>query len=193
MTLRILLTNCVLARSHTATCPPLSVTMVLKFSVLWCLLAMFTFLGLATACSLPIPQDPLGGVDRQLRTLSAETYTMLKHPQFPKLSIRIKRSQLCENDTSNAYTGYIDVGAHHLFFYFVRCVSFGFETKLITRGYYYRRLRADEIRLRMMSCCGIAVDRAAQARWACSWNLVHISSILLVALLSQVFSQVHAK
>jgi carboxypeptidase C (cathepsin A) len=67
---------------------------------------------------------------------------MLKHPQFPKLSIRIKRSHLCENDTSNAYTGYIDVGAHHLFFYFVRCVSFGFETKLTTRDSYYSKIES---------------------------------------------------
>ncbi|RPD60753.1 alpha/beta-hydrolase [Lentinus tigrinus ALCF2SS1-6] len=52
-----------------------------------------------------------------LHTLSASGYTTLQHPKFPAHSVRIKKSHFCEGEVQ-AYTGYIDIEARHLFFYF---------------------------------------------------------------------------
>ncbi|EIN13162.1 serine carboxypeptidase [Punctularia strigosozonata HHB-11173 SS5] len=53
-----------------------------------------------------------------LSALSDATYTTLAHPAFPKHSVRIKKStDFCDGGV-NAYTGYIDIEAKHLFFYF---------------------------------------------------------------------------
>ncbi|KAI0368897.1 serine carboxypeptidase [Pilatotrama ljubarskyi] len=51
-----------------------------------------------------------------LYTISAEEYTTLTHPKFPRHSVRIKESQFCDGGV-RSYTGYIDVEARHLFFY----------------------------------------------------------------------------
>ncbi|KAJ3753039.1 serine carboxypeptidase [Lentinula raphanica] len=45
------------------------------------------------------------------------TFSTLSHPFFPKYSVRIKKSGFCD-PTVNGYTGYIDIEARHLFFYF---------------------------------------------------------------------------
>ncbi|KAF8510936.1 serine carboxypeptidase [Hysterangium stoloniferum] len=54
-----------------------------------------------------------------ITTLSDSEFTTLVHPVYPSHSIRIKRGggSFCDN-TVNSYTGYIDVGARHLFFSF---------------------------------------------------------------------------
>jgi carboxypeptidase C (cathepsin A) len=52
-----------------------------------------------------------------LSTLSADSFTALSHPVFPNYSVRIKKSDFCDG-TVDAYTGYIDIQARHLFFYF---------------------------------------------------------------------------
>ncbi|KAF9242675.1 serine carboxypeptidase [Melanogaster broomeanus] len=52
-----------------------------------------------------------------LSTLSVDAFTTLSHPVFPNYSVRIKKSDFCDG-TVNAYTGYIDIQARHLFFYF---------------------------------------------------------------------------
>ncbi|KAF5320272.1 hypothetical protein D9611_011383 [Ephemerocybe angulata] len=52
-----------------------------------------------------------------LNALLESTFTTLEHPAFPKHSVRIKKTEFCD-ETVNAYTGYIDVEARHLFFYF---------------------------------------------------------------------------
>ncbi|KAH6905879.1 alpha/beta-hydrolase [Coprinopsis sp. MPI-PUGE-AT-0042] len=52
-----------------------------------------------------------------LSVLSESQFSTLQHPSFPKHSVRIKRSKFCDG-TVRAFTGYIDVGARHLFFYF---------------------------------------------------------------------------
>ncbi|KAF9240280.1 serine carboxypeptidase [Melanogaster broomeanus] len=52
-----------------------------------------------------------------LSTLSVDAFTALSHPVFPNYSVRIKKSDFCDG-TVNAYTGYIDIQARHLFFYF---------------------------------------------------------------------------
>ncbi|KAF8168542.1 serine carboxypeptidase [Crassisporium funariophilum] len=49
--------------------------------------------------------------------LSHSEFTTLVHPFFPHYGVRVKKSQFCD-DTVQAYTGYIDVEARHLFFYF---------------------------------------------------------------------------
>ncbi|RDX49394.1 serine carboxypeptidase [Lentinus brumalis] len=56
---------------------------------------------------------PLG----DLSLLSLSEYTTLTHPVFPRYSVRVKRSDFCDGAVQ-AYTGYIDVQARHLFFYF---------------------------------------------------------------------------
>ncbi|KAL1939260.1 hypothetical protein VTO73DRAFT_10063 [Trametes versicolor] len=56
---------------------------------------------------------PLG----DLSLLSTTEFTRLAHPAFPRHSARIKQSHFC-NETARAYSGYIDVEARHLFFYF---------------------------------------------------------------------------
>jgi len=49
--------------------------------------------------------------------LSASEYTVLHHPAFPRHNVRIKKSDFCDGSVG-AYTGYIDIQARHLFFYF---------------------------------------------------------------------------
>ncbi|KAF5378632.1 hypothetical protein D9757_009524 [Collybiopsis confluens] len=44
-------------------------------------------------------------------------FSILKHPFFPRHSVRVKKSSLCD-PTVRGYTGYIDIEARHLFFYF---------------------------------------------------------------------------
>ncbi|KAI9066157.1 serine carboxypeptidase [Trametes sanguinea] len=56
---------------------------------------------------------PLG----DLSALSMDEFTRLDHPVFPRHSVRVKESRFCDGDV-RAFTGYIDVEARHLFFYF---------------------------------------------------------------------------
>ncbi|KAI0777169.1 serine carboxypeptidase [Trametes elegans] len=52
-----------------------------------------------------------------LSALSSSEFTRLEHPAFPRHSLRVKKSNFCDGEAT-AYTGYIDVEARHLFFYF---------------------------------------------------------------------------
>ncbi|KAL0952540.1 hypothetical protein HGRIS_006799 [Hohenbuehelia grisea] len=52
-----------------------------------------------------------------LDALSHSEYTTFGHPAFPKYNVRTKKTKFCDG-TVNSYTGYIDVEARHLFFYF---------------------------------------------------------------------------
>ncbi|KAI0933476.1 hypothetical protein AcV5_005612 [Taiwanofungus camphoratus] len=52
-----------------------------------------------------------------LSLLSTSEYTALRHPAFPNYNVRIKKSDFCDG-TVGSYTGYIDIEARHLFFYF---------------------------------------------------------------------------
>ncbi|KAK7001939.1 carboxypeptidase [Favolaschia claudopus] len=54
---------------------------------------------------------------RTLDAVSETAFTTLKHPLFPNYGVRIKQSNFCE-ESARAYTGYIDIQARHLFFYF---------------------------------------------------------------------------
>ncbi|OBZ78169.1 Carboxypeptidase Y [Grifola frondosa] len=67
-----------------------------------------------------IPQQPdahLFTPLEDLKLLSDSEFTSLSHPSFPRHGVRIKRSNWCDG-TVQAYTGYIDIEARHLFFYF---------------------------------------------------------------------------
>ncbi|TDL20405.1 alpha/beta-hydrolase [Rickenella mellea] len=61
------------------------------------------------------PQEPVHTLE--LSSLSSERFTRLSHPNFPRHSARIKKSHFCD-ETVDAYTGYLDIGTRHLFFYF---------------------------------------------------------------------------
>ncbi|KAJ6531658.1 serine carboxypeptidase [Mycena vulgaris] len=52
-----------------------------------------------------------------MNALSENEFTILMHPVFPNYNVRIKKSAFCD-DTVKAYTGYIDIEARHIFFYF---------------------------------------------------------------------------
>ncbi|KAJ6593553.1 serine carboxypeptidase [Mycena capillaripes] len=52
-----------------------------------------------------------------LKLLSETQFTVLRHPVFPHYDVRIKKSSFCDG-TVQAYTGYIDIEARHIFFYF---------------------------------------------------------------------------
>ncbi|KAI0310446.1 serine carboxypeptidase [Amylostereum chailletii] len=52
-----------------------------------------------------------------LSALGTDAFTTLTHPVFPSYSVRIKQSDFCDT-TVKAYTGYIDIEAKHIFFYF---------------------------------------------------------------------------
>ncbi|KAF8991374.1 serine carboxypeptidase-domain-containing protein [Cyathus striatus] len=52
-----------------------------------------------------------------LPPLSEDTFTTLGHPFFPNYNVRVKKSRFCDT-TVNVYTGYINIQARHLFFYF---------------------------------------------------------------------------
>ncbi|KAI0828546.1 serine carboxypeptidase [Trametes gibbosa] len=56
---------------------------------------------------------PLG----ELSALSEREFTTLSHPAFPRYGVRVKESKFCDEEV-RAYTGYIDIEARHLFFYF---------------------------------------------------------------------------
>ncbi|KAI0686213.1 serine carboxypeptidase [Earliella scabrosa] len=68
------------------------------------------------ASSVPY-DDGLFTPFENLHALSVSEYTTLRHPQFPAHSVRIKESRFCDGEV-RSYTGYIDVEARHLFFYF---------------------------------------------------------------------------
>ncbi|KAI0795207.1 serine carboxypeptidase [Irpex lacteus] len=48
---------------------------------------------------------------------SSTSFTTLKHASFPNHAVRVKKTDFCDS-TVGAYTGYIDIEARHLFFYF---------------------------------------------------------------------------
>nr|GAT52547.1 predicted protein [Mycena chlorophos] len=54
---------------------------------------------------------------RALNVLAATKFTTLVHPAFPNYGVRVKKSNFCDG-TVASYTGYIDIEARHLFFYF---------------------------------------------------------------------------
>ncbi|KAI0772248.1 serine carboxypeptidase [Irpex lacteus] len=54
---------------------------------------------------------------KDVHALPTTDFTVLEHPLFPHYGVRIKESNFCDT-TVKSYTGYIDIEARHLFFYF---------------------------------------------------------------------------
>jgi carboxypeptidase C (cathepsin A) len=54
-----------------------------------------------------------------LNKLKEDTFTKLTHPAYPKHGVRVKKSKFCDG-TVDAYTGYVDVEARHIFFSFFK-------------------------------------------------------------------------
>ncbi|KAJ7073477.1 serine carboxypeptidase [Mycena belliarum] len=65
----------------------------------------------------PAYDDGLFTPMEDMNALSVTKFTVLEHPAFPNYNVRIKKSAVC-NDTVKSYTGYIDIEARHIFFYF---------------------------------------------------------------------------
>jgi len=53
----------------------------------------------------------------ELSTLQSESFTRFSHPEIQGVGARIKKSKFCDGG-ADTYTGYIDAGTRHLFFYF---------------------------------------------------------------------------
>lgn len=105
----------------------------------------FSFVAAALA-RYPNVQTPLGHASyadglftpvESLSAVSSSEFTTLGHPFFPNYSVRIRKSQFCDGTVkcafffssstfghgtqsyfSSSFTGYIDIEARHLFFYF---------------------------------------------------------------------------
>ncbi|KAF8551277.1 alpha/beta-hydrolase [Imleria badia] len=58
------------------------------------------------------------GSVKGLGALSMDSFTTIGHPLFPNYSVRIKKTGYKCGNQKAAYTGYIDIQARHLFFYF---------------------------------------------------------------------------
>ncbi|KAJ7487366.1 Alpha/Beta hydrolase protein [Mycena galericulata] len=58
-----------------------------------------------------------------LSALSETSFTALSHPEFPQYGVRIKKTSFCD-ETVSSFTGYIDIQARHLFFYFFESRSY---------------------------------------------------------------------
>lgn len=82
----------------------------------------------------PSYDDGLFTPVEHLSILSVDSFTTVGHPYFPNHNVRIKKSNFCDGTVksvsislafrlgvhvySSAYTGYIDIEARHIFFYF---------------------------------------------------------------------------
>ncbi|KAK7008063.1 carboxypeptidase [Favolaschia claudopus] len=95
--------------------------------MLWATLALQLFFTLSRASQTILSQtgssqysaydDGLFTPMEDLNALSETTFSVLSHPVFPNYAVRIKKTAFCD-DTVKAYTGYIDIEARHIFFYF---------------------------------------------------------------------------
>jgi carboxypeptidase C (cathepsin A) len=87
----------------------------------------------SASAALQVPfADPLPtaersqGIAAQLNAsaFSFDEYAHLTHAGFPNHRVRAKKTHVCDGTAEcaahSAYTGYIDVGARHLFFYFFK-------------------------------------------------------------------------
>ncbi|KAI5116337.1 hypothetical protein M0805_009173 [Coniferiporia weirii] len=105
----------------------------MRISPLW----LFTSLasaGVTAARSYVLPEEPFAkqysfappsldavsaeaGTTLELSSIQRNQFTAFSHPAFPGRSARIKRSDFCDGGVAS-YTGYIDSGPKHFFFYF---------------------------------------------------------------------------
>ncbi|KAJ7461392.1 serine carboxypeptidase, partial [Mycena galericulata] len=103
--------------------PSLSAT---KMSAFWALILLHIFSVVSSASQtvfttgvprVSVYDDGLFTPMEDMNALSETDFTVLGHPVFPNYNVRIKKSAFCD-DTVKAYTGYIDIEARHIFFYF---------------------------------------------------------------------------
>lgn len=82
---------------------------------------------LLPACALARTQVPFFGSDSASQQLAPESsaafiteddFTTLTHPDVAHTSVRIKRTTGWCDDSVDSYSGYIDAGPRHLFFYY---------------------------------------------------------------------------
>ncbi|KAH7100866.1 peptidase S10, serine carboxypeptidase [Auriculariales sp. MPI-PUGE-AT-0066] len=83
---------------------------------------LLTLFGAALAAQLSLLQgaqmNSFPAPEQDIRALRTDEFTTFSHPAYPKHSVRIKQlNDLCDNG-SRSYSGYIDIEARHLFFYF---------------------------------------------------------------------------
>ncbi|VDB85072.1 unnamed protein product, partial [Peniophora sp. CBMAI 1063] len=97
-------------------------------------LALSTF-SLAGASQWPPIFDGLLPFANESVILDTDDYAHIPHPFLPDHGARIKRVDWCDH-TVNTYTGYFDLGARHLFFYFFesRCNLDTDDVVLFTHG-----------------------------------------------------------
>ncbi|KAF7340325.1 Carboxypeptidase [Mycena venus] len=145
----------------------------------WALLLFQLFFVLANA-SQTVLRGPTIGIPRVLAAydeglftpmedmnlLSETDFSVLSHPAFPNYNVRIKKSAFCD-DTVKAYTGYIDIEARHIFFYFFESRNDPDTDDVIfwTNGgaHTQAEFRAFHVNSPMKVL-------AAALAWACSWN-----------------------
>jgi hypothetical protein len=108
-------------------------------------------------------------VVESLSALGADNFIKLEHPIFPKYSVRIKKSEFCD-EKANAYTGYIDVEARHFFFYFVRCLLNQCASFLIAANFGTTSSKVETILPKTTSSSGQTEVRGARVLLACLWN-----------------------
>ncbi|KZV77257.1 serine carboxypeptidase [Peniophora sp. CONT] len=66
----------------------------------------------------PTSFDGFSPVGALRSSVSVDGFTTFGHPLFPRYSARIKRLENWCDEQVGAYTGYIDIQARHIFFYF---------------------------------------------------------------------------
>jgi len=84
---------------------------------------LFTCLFLASTCAISRAFDIQSALSveenaghLELSALQSERFSRFSHPEVQGVSARIKKSHFCDGGV-DAYTGYIDAGTRHLFFY----------------------------------------------------------------------------
>ncbi|EJD36685.1 peptidase S10, serine carboxypeptidase [Auricularia subglabra TFB-10046 SS5] len=89
--------------------------MLLSTTVSTLLLAGGTLASYAPLMQMPVE---FPAPEQDLHALSSVEFTTLTHPSYPAHKVRIKRNDGICDDKVKSYSGYIDIEARHLFFYF---------------------------------------------------------------------------
>jgi hypothetical protein len=104
-----------------------------------------------------------------LNALGSEKFVSLSHPAYPQYNVRIKKSDFCDGGV-RSYTGYIDIEAKHLFFYFVRSFRL-ILFQLLTYHAIELSLRAETVLKQMMLSFGPMVGQVARPLSGSLWSL----------------------
>lgn len=77
------------------------------------LVVLACLIGIISASSQAVLNEPT------VSKLSFDTFSTLHHPLYPKHAVRVKKTKHCDGEV-NAYSGYVDIEAKHIWFEFVR-------------------------------------------------------------------------